>query len=171
MRFTAYLIPAFLLGIFFYALFKRVNTYQSFVKGARDAIKLTIDILPFIATILIAIQLFSMSGLLDLLVTATRPIFIWLGVPYELSPFIMLRPFSGSGSIALFEEIVATHGPDSYITRVAAVIAGSSETVFYISAIYFSKTKIRRLGYAIPLALFCSFLAAVLGAWVVRLMM
>jgi len=168
---TIYIIPVFILGIFVYALFKRVNTYQSFTKGAKDALKLTIDILPFIATILIAIQLFAASGLLDLLALATRPVFDLLGIPHELTPFIVLKPFSGSGSIALFEQIVVQHGPDSYITRVASVIAGSSETVFYISAIYFSKTKIKNLGYAIPVALLCVFLAAVLAALVVGWMM
>jgi len=168
---TIFIIPLFILGIFLYALIKKVNTYQSFVKGAKDAIKLTIDILPFIATILIAIQLFAVSGLLDWLALATRPVFNWLGIPHELTPFIILKPFSGSGSVALFEQIVKEHGPDSYITRVASVIAGSSETVFYISAIYFSKTKIKNLSYAIPVALLCVFLAAILGAWVVAWMM
>ena len=168
---SVYIIPVFLLLIFLYALYKKVNTYQSFVTGAKAAIKLTIDILPFIATILIAIQLFAVSGLLDWLAMLTRPVFEWLGIPHELTPFIILKPFSGSGSIALFEQIVIDHGPDSYVTRVASVIAGSSETVFYISAIYFSKTKIRNLGYAIPVALLCVFLAAILGALVVRLMM
>ena len=168
---TALIIPIFILGIFLYALYKGVNTYQSFVAGAKSAIKLTIEILPFIATILIAIQLFSASGLLDLLSLAVRPVFDWLGIPHELTPFIVLKPFSGSGSIALFEQIVAEHGPDSYITRVASVIAGSSETVFYISAIYFSKTKIKNLSYAIPVALLCVFLAAVLGALTIRIMM
>ncbi|MCL2755619.1 MAG: spore maturation protein [Firmicutes bacterium] len=169
--FTVFIIPAFILGIFIYALFKKVNTYQSFVKGAKAAIKLTIDILPFIATILIAIQLFSASGLLDVLAWVTRPVFDLFGIPHELTPFIILKPFSGGGSIALFEQIVIDYGPDSYITRVASVIAGSSETVFYISAIYFSKTKIKNLSYAIPVALLCIFLAAVLGALMVRWMM
>ncbi|MCL2570075.1 MAG: spore maturation protein [Firmicutes bacterium] len=168
---SAFIIPVFILFIFVYGLFKGVNTYQSFVKGAKAALKLTFDILPFIATILIAIHLFAASGLLDALAWLTRPVFDLLGIPHELTPFIILKPFSGSGSIALFEQIVAEHGPDSYITRVASVIAGSSETVFYISAIYFSKTKIRNLSYAIPVALFCVFLAAVLGALVVRLLM
>jgi len=146
-------------------MFRGINTYESFVKGAKSALKLVIDILPFIATILIAMQLFAVSGLLDLLSAAVRPVFDWLGIPHELTPFILLKPFSGGGSIALFEQIVAEHGPDHYITRVASVIAGSSETVFYISAIYFSKTKIRNLGYAIPVALLCVFLAAVLAHW------
>lgn len=162
-----YIIPIFIIAIFVYAgFFRRVNTYQSFVNGAKAAIKLSIDILPFVATILIAIQLFSRSGLLDLLCAALNPVFTLLGVPTELSAFIILKPFSGSGSITLFNEIVTKYGPDSYITRVASVIAGSSETVFYISAVYFSRTKIKHLSYAIPVALLCVFAAAILAAFV-----
>lgn len=166
-----FIIPIFIILIFVYAgFFRRVNTYQSFVTGAKAAIKLSIDILPFIATILVAIQLFSKSGLLDILCDVLNPVFSLFGIPNELSAFIILKPFSGSGSITLFNEIVAEYGPNSYITRVASVIAGSSETVFYISAVYFSKTKIRRLGMAIPVALVCVFAAAVLAAFVCLIM-
>ena len=162
-----FVIPVFIIFIFVYAgVFRRVNTYQSFVAGAKDALKLTVDILPFIATILVAIQLFTYSGLLDLLCAVLNPVFSLFGVPNELTGFVILKPFSGSGSITLFNEIVVKYGPDNYITRVASVIAGSSETVFYISAVYFSKTKIRNLSYAIPVALFCVFAAAVLAACV-----
>ena len=166
MRVTDFIIPIFIIFIFAFAGFRRVNTYQSFTKGAKAAIKLSIDILPFIATILIAIQLFTRSGLLDLLCTALSPVFGLFGIPSELTAFIILKPFSGSGSIALFQEIVTKFGPNSYITRVASVIAGSSETVFYISAVYFSKTKIKNLSYAIPVALLCVFAAAVLASLV-----
>jgi len=167
---SIYIIPVLILIIFVYAFIKKVNTYKSFVAGAREAIKFCIDILPFVCTILIAIQLLSMSGLLDYLVILLGPVFEWFGIPRDLTAFIILRPFSGSGSIALFEEIVRTHGPDSYITRVASVIAGSSETIFYISVVYFSKTNIKKLGYAIPVALFCTMLTAVLAALVVKVM-
>jgi spore maturation protein B len=151
-----------------YAFFKGVNTYKSFVEGAKAAVRLCIDILPFICAILVAIQLLQMSGVLLILTNILGPLFEIMGIPRELTAFIILKPFSGSGSIALFEEIVRTHGADSYITRVASVIAGSSETVFYISAVYFSKTNIKRLGLAIPVALFCTFLTAILAAMVCR---
>lgn len=166
MQASDFIIPIFIIFIFAFAGFRRVNTYQSFTKGAKAAVKLSIDILPFVATVLIAIQLFTRSGLLDLLCLILEPVMGFFGVPAELTAFIILKPFSGSGSIALFKEIVMLHGPDSYITRVASVIAGSSETVFYISAVYFSKTKIRNLSYAIPVALLCVFAAAVLASLV-----
>jgi spore maturation protein B len=168
MSLSVYIIPLLIFGIFVYGFAKGVNTYRSFAAGARDAIKLCVDILPFICAILIAIQLLTMSGLLGVLVNILAPAFKVLGIPRELTAFIILKPFSGSGSIAIFEEIVKTYGASSYITRVASVIAGSSETVFYISAVYFSKTNIKKLGYAIPVALFCTILSAVLAALVCR---
>ena len=166
MRITDFIIPVFIIFIFAFAGLRRVNTYQSFTKGAKDAVNLSVDLLPFIATILIAIQLLSRSGLLELLCTALSPLFNFFGVPQELTHFIILKPFSGSGSIALFKDIVTQYGPDGYITRVASVIAGSSETVFYISAVYFSKTKIKNLSYAIPVSLLCVFAAAILASFV-----
>ena len=168
-RWYDFIIPIFILAIFIFAAVKRVNTYQSCVKGAKAAVKLSLDILPFVAVILIAIQLLSHSGILTVIEWLAAPVFNFLGIPPELTTFIVLRPFSGSGSITLFNDIVATHGADSYITRVASVIAGSSETVFYISAVYFSKTEIKRLAYAIPVALLCTFLTAVLAAWIMLL--
>jgi spore maturation protein B len=163
------IIPILILAIFVYAFARGVNTYKSFISGAKSAVQLCLDILPFIAAILIAIQLLAASGLLSHLVILVEPVFRVLGVPTDLAAFVILKPFSGSGSVALFQSIVQTHGADSYISRVAAVIAGSSETVFYISAVYFSRTSIKRLGYAIPVALFCTLLTAVLAAWVCRI--
>jgi spore maturation protein B len=167
---SLYIIPVLILAIFIYAFCRGVNTYKSFVGGAKEAIKLCIEILPFVCAILVAIQLLSKSGLLDYLVKFIGPVFEFMGIPRDLTAFIILKPFSGSGSVALFEAIVKAHGPDSYITRVASVIAGSSETVFYISAVYFSKTNIKKLGYAIPVALFCTLLSAILAALVCKVL-
>ena len=166
---SAYIIPVLILAIFVYAFARGVNTYNSFILGARSAIRLVVDILPFICAILIAIQLLSMSGLLDYLTYALAPVFRLLGIPPELTAYIILKPFSGSGSVALFTDIVATYGADSYITRTASVIAGSTETVFYISAVYFSKTNVKKLGYAIPVALLCTILSAIFAALVCRI--
>jgi spore maturation protein B len=167
---SIYIIPAVIICIFVYAFCRGVNTYRSFVAGAKAAIGLVVDILPFICTILVAIQLLALSGVLDLITRFLSPVFRLMGIPTELAAFVILKPFSGGGSIALFENIVATYGADSYITRAASVIAGSTETVFYISAVYFSRTKIRRLGYAIPLAIFCTILSAILACIVCKFM-
>ncbi len=164
-----YIIPVFIIFIFVFACFKNTDAYGGFVKGAKDAVTLIFDILPYIVAILVAVKLFEASGLLKAICDLLAPVFTFLGVPPELAHFMFLKPFSGAGSIALFDEIVCTYGPDSYITRVASIIAGSSDTVFYIATIYFSKTNIKKLGIAIPISLFCTFFSGILASWVCRI--
>ncbi|MDD4833027.1 MAG: spore maturation protein, partial [Clostridia bacterium] len=93
-----------------------------------------------------------------------------LGVPAELSELIILRPFTGSGSIAILNDIYAQYGVDSYVGRCASVIMGVSETVFYIAGVYFAKTEIKKLGCAIPVALVCSFIGCILACLFCRIM-
>ena len=164
-----YIVPIFIIFVFVYAAIKNTDAYGGFVKGAKDAIALIWDILPYIVAILVAVKLFEASGLLGVICDLVAPVFTWLGIPKELAHFVFLKPFSGAGSIALYNEIIAKYGVDSYISRVASIIAGSSDTVFYIATIYFSKTNVKKLGMAIPIALFCTFFSAVLAAWVCRI--
>ena len=164
-----YIVPLFIIFIFAYACFKNTDTYAAFVKGTKDAIALILDILPFIITILVAVKLFEASGLLQVICDFVGPVFKLLGVPPELTHFVFLKQFSGAGSIALYNDIITMYGVDGYVARTASIIAGSSDTVFYIATIYFSKTKIKKLGTAIPIALFCTFFSAVLAAWVCRI--
>ena len=158
-----YIVPIFIIFIFVFACVKNTDAYGGFVKGTKDAIALIFDILPYIVAILVAVKLFEASGLLKVICDFIAPVFALLGVH-----FVFLKPFSGAGSIALFNDIVAMYGADSYITRVASIIAGSSDTIFYIATIYFSKTNVKKLGVAIPIALFCTFLSAVMASWVCR---
>lgn len=164
-----YVVPLFIIFIFVFAGIKNADTYAGFVKGAKDAIALILDILPYIAAILVAVKLFEASGLLKAICNLVAPVFSFLGVPAELVHFVFLKPFSGAGSIALYNDIIMAYGADSYISRVASIIAGSSDTVFYIVTIYFSKTNVKKLGLAIPIALFCTFFSAVLASWVCRI--
>ncbi len=164
-----YIVPAFIILIFVHAGFKGTDTYGAFVKGVKDAIALVWDILPYIVAILVAVKLFEASGLLIIICNFVAPVFQFLGVPNELAHFVFLKPFSGAGSIALYNEIIAMYGPDCYISRVASIIAGSSDTVFYIATIYFSKTNVKKLGLAIPIALFCTFFSAVAASWICRI--
>ena len=164
-----YIVPLFIIFIFVFASIKNTDAYGGFVKGAKDAIALIWDILPYIVAILVAVKLLEASGLLGAICELVAPVFSLLGIPSELAHFVFLKPFSGAGSIALYNDIIAAYGPDSYISRVASIIAGSSDTVFYIATIYFSKTNIKKLGLAIPIALFCTFLSAVLASWVCRI--
>ncbi len=163
-----YIIPIILLLIFAYGCFSRVNCYKSFTTGAKKGLDVVLDIFPYIIAIMILVQLLKISGLSIIFAKILSPIFKVFGIPNELCEIILLKPFTGSGSLALLNEIYKTYGVDSYIARCASVIMGSSETIFYISTIYFSKTKVKRLGYAIPVSLFATFVGAVFSCFICK---
>ncbi len=164
-----YILPILFLLLLLYCIYKRINTYDHFVKGAKGAIRLVVDIFPFIASILIAVALLRVSGITTFLVKIISPIFKLLGIPPQLCELVMLRPFTGSGSYGILENIFATYGADSYISRCASVIMGCSETIFYVATIYLSQTKVKKLLYAIPVALFCSFVGTIIACLLCRI--
>ncbi len=167
---SVYILPIIFILVFVYSIYKRINTYDCFVKGAKGAIKLVVDIFPFIASILIAVALLRVSGITDFLAQLLSPIFNFLGIPTELCELVLLRPFTGSGSFGLLENIFTTYGADSYIARCACVIMGCSETIFYVATVYISQTKVKRLFYAIPVALVCSLIGTVLACLLCKVM-
>lgn len=164
-----YILPILFLLLFLYCIYKKINTYNHFVKGAKGAIKLVVEIFPFIASILIAVSLLRVSGITSFLVKIISPVFKLLGIPPQLCELIILRPFTGSGSYGILENIFSTYGADSYISRCASVIMGCSETIFYVATIYISQTKVKKLLYAIPVALFCSFVGTIIACLLCRI--
>ena len=165
---SAYILPILFILLFTYCIYKRLNTYDHFVKGAKGAIKLVVDIFPFIASIMIAVALLRVSGITSWLTQLLSPIFNAIGVPPELTELVLLRPFTGSGSYALLEDVLVTYGADSYISRCACVIMGCSETIFYVATVYFSQTNVKKLLYAIPVALLCSIVGTILACLLCR---
>ena len=160
---SAYILPIIFIALFCYSKYKKVNTYDTFVKGAKKAIPLVVDIFPYIAAIMIAVALLRASGITTLLADALSPIFNALGIPTELIELVLLRPFTGSGSYALLNDVLVQYGADSYISRCACVILGCSETIFYVTTVYISQTKVKKLLYAIPIALVCAVFGSVIA--------
>lgn len=166
---SVYVVPIFLILILLFASYKNLNTYNIFVNGAKGAFDLIGSIFPYIVAILVSVALLRTSGLTDLITKLVSPVFNFLGIPPEVSELVLLRPFTGSGSFAILNDIYLQYGPDSYISRCASVIMGSSETVFYVATVYFSQTKVKKLLYAIPCALVASFVAAVVSCLLCRI--
>ncbi|MFA6859901.1 MAG: nucleoside recognition domain-containing protein [Clostridia bacterium] len=160
---SAYVIPILIVALFIFAKLKKVDCYASFVDGAKKSLELCKSIFPYLAAILISVAVLKESGALNSIVVFCSPALNLFGIPHEITELILLRPFTGSGSIAILKTIIAEHGADSYISRCASTIMGSSETVFYVASIYFSKTQVKRLLYAIPVALVCTFVSAILS--------
>ena len=162
MKYVALIIPALFFALFLYALLKKVRLYDCFTEGVKEAVPLLLSIFPYLAAMLMLSELFERSGLSAALTQALSPAFSALGIPPEISKLVLLKPFSGSGSTALLSEIISAYGADSYIARCAAVAYGSSETVFYISAVYFAGSK-KNLAKPVVISLTSNFISVILG--------
>ncbi len=159
--FLALLIPTIFLVSFLFAICRKVKVYDSFTQGMKGAIPLIVSIFPYIAAVTMLSKLLEVSGLGARLAELLSPFFQSLGVPKELAPLILIKPLSGSGSIAVISDILEIYGVDSYIARCACVLYGSSETVFYIGAVYFAGIKRKRLHVALWIALLSYFLSII----------
>ena len=146
-------IPCLIAALILFALIKKVNVYKAFIKGASDALPQLISILPCLAAMLAAIEVFRGSGALNRLVRLLEVPSKALGVPTELTPLMLLRPFSGSASLALLKDVLAVNGPDGCIGRAASVMVGSTETVFYTVSVYFGAVGVTKTRHAVPAAL------------------
>ena len=167
---SVYLLPVLILLIFVYAKSKKVNVYNSFIKGAKESPKIVVSIFPYLVTIMIMVQFIKISGLASLLARLVSPVFNLIGIPTELCELVLLKPFSGNGSLAILNDIFSTYGVDSYIGRSASVIVGSCDTVFYVTTLYCSQTKVKKLLYAIPVALIATLAGAILSCLFCRIM-
>lgn len=161
--FFALLIPLIFIASFLFASIKKVKVYDSFVGGAKKAIPLIISIFPYLAAVTMLSTLLEVSGLNALFARWLAPVFSFFGVPTEIAPLILIKPMSGSGSIAMLAELLEKYGVDSYIARCACVAHGASETIFYVGAVYFSGLKRKRLSAALLISVFAYLSAVVFG--------
>ena len=167
---SAYIVPVIIISLILYSLVKRNNTYNSFVVGAKSSFDIVMISFPYIVAIFVAIEIFNVSGLSVVFADFVAPFFEFFGIPKELSQLVILKNFSGCGSLAVLENIFATYGVDSYLARAGCCIAGCSEAVFYISAVFFSKTKVTKFRFAIPVGIIATFIGAVFSCWICRIM-
>lgn len=146
-------IPFIISFFALYAALCRINVYEEFVEGAKEGFDIAIRIIPYLVAILVAIGMLRAAEGLELLEAGIGPLLELLRFPVELLPLSLMRPLSGSGSLALLGDLIATHGPDSVIARIGATISGSTETTFYVLAVYFGSVGIRRTRHAVPAGL------------------
>lgn len=150
---STWAIPVLLLLVVGVAAARRVKVYESFVEGAREGFETAVRIIPFLVAILVAISMLRASGALDLAVRALSPLTEAIGLPAEVLPVALLRPLSGSGTLGLVSELAKTHGPDSFVGLLAATMYGSTETTFYVLAVYFGAVGVVRTRHAVAAGL------------------
>jgi len=163
------IVPLLLLSTAGWALYRRVNVFEAITVGAAEGLRSVVKIFPNLVCLLTAVYMLRASGALEAFANLLAPVFHVLGVPAELVPLMVVRPISGSGALAVGAELIEAHGADSLIGRIAAVMLGSTETTFYVIAIYFGAVGIRRTRHAIPAALIADVVGFFMAAWVVRM--
>jgi spore maturation protein B len=169
-KFTALLIPLIFTLSFIYALIKKVKVFDSFTEGVKGALPLIISVFPYVAAVAMLSRVFAQSGLEERLIQFSSPLFRFLGMPEEILPLLFVKPLSGGGAISVLSEILEKYGVDSYIARCACVAYGSSETIFYIGAVYFAGLKRKKLSLALGIALFSYAASTVLCCFLCRFM-
>ncbi len=166
---SAYALPLLLCILAALLLFSRRARFDRFLKGASDGARTAFSLLPTLVGLMVAVRMLSASGLSDAVAARLSPLLCALGLPAELVPLILLRPFSGSGSNALLLDLFSRYGAESYAGFLASVLMGASDTAVYVLTLYFSRVGVRRTRYAFPAALltmlFCVAMTLLFGRW------
>lgn len=147
---SAWIVPCLILGMVTIGFVRRVKVYEVFIEGARDGFTSATRIIPYLVAILTAVGMLRASGALDVLVRFVSPAMNLIGMPPEVLPLALLRPLSGSGAYALTTELTTTYGPDSFIAQVAGTMQGTTETTFYVLAVYFGSVQVLKTRHAVP---------------------
>jgi len=164
----ALVAPLIIGSVALYGLLKNVDVFSAMIDGASDGLRTVVRIFPALVALLSAVYMLRASGALEVLTRLCTPILSLLGIPPETAPLIFLRPVSGSGALAIGSELINKYGPDSLVGRTAAVMLGSTETTFYVIAVYFGAAGIRKSRYAIPAALVADIVGFAAAAATVR---
>lgn len=148
-----WLFLLFIVGIPCYAAIKKINVFDAFIVGAKQGFDISISIIPYLIAMMVAIGMLRASGFFTLLNVLLAPLLALIGMPPEVLPLALIRPFSGSASTGVMAELIHQYGGDSLIAKIAATMMGSTETTFYVIAVYFGSVGIRRTRHAIPAGL------------------
>lgn len=167
---SVFVLPTIIVGFPLYGLYKRVPVYEEFVEGAKEGFTVVVRIIPYLVAILFAIGMFRASGALDFLIEGLRPALGLIGIPPEVLPMAIVRPLTGSGSAAIVVDMIRRYGEDSLLVKMAATMFGSTETTFYVLAVYFGAVNIRKTRHAVPAGLLSDLSAMLCAVYVVRLL-
>ena len=163
-----FIIPLLVLFIVIYALKNKVNIYDEFVKGSQESIKITLEMFPCLLAMILGINLFVNSNFLHSFLSIFDCFFKLINVPSEIIPLAIMRPISGSSSLALLNDLLNSHGPDSYIGRLASVIQGSTETTIYVLTLYFGSVGIKKIKYALWVGLLSDLIGIIAAIFLVN---
>lgn len=159
-------LPVLLMAILTVGIIKKVPLYEEFTDGAKDGFKVAINIIPYLVAIIVGISMLRASGAIEMLAYACAPLLKTLHIPADILPLTIVRSLSGSAALGVFSDIANSLGPDSYATKLAAVMVGSSETTFYVLAVYFGAVKISKMRYALIIGLLADIIGILAAVFV-----
>lgn len=163
------LIPLLVCFFVVYGACRHVPVYETFTEGAKEGFQISVRIIPYLVAMMVAVGMFRASGAIDLLADALKPFLTWVGVPADLLPLAITRSLSGSGARGIFAELAAVHGPDSPVTKTAAVMLGSSETTFYVLSVYFGAVGVTKFRHAVSAGIVADLAGVIIALVVSRL--
>ncbi len=164
---SAWILPFMIGGILIYGTIKKVPAYESFVEGGKEGIGIAFTIIPYLVGMLVAVAVFRASGAMEFLVGLIHPLFSLIGVPSEIVPLALIRPISGNAALGMTSDLMAVHGADSLVGRLASVIQGSTDTTFYVLTVYFGAVGIRKMGDALKVGLLADLVGLIAAITVV----
>ena len=165
---SLWLIPAIILVVLLWGVIKKIPVYETFIDGAKDGLKVSVDILPYLIAIIVAVSMLRASGFFEIAQQLLSGILDLLKIPVDVLPVMFVRSLSGSAVLGLFSEIANNFGPDSYVTKLAAIMVGSSETTFYVLAVYFGSVGIKKFRHALLAGILADIIGIIAAVGVAR---
>lgn len=159
---------AFIVGIPLYAAIKKINVFDAFIVGAKQGFETSVSLIPYLIAMMVAIGMLRASGFFNMMDQLLAPLMAMIGMPKEVLPLALIRPFSGSASTGVMAELIHQYGGDSLIAKTAATMMGSTETTFYVIAVYFGSVGIRRTRHAIPAGLLADLAGIIASVMICR---
>lgn len=163
-------LPVILITVLTCGLVKKVPLYEEFTQGAKGGFQVAVKIIPYLVAIIVGISMFRASGAIEMISNLLAPVLTKFNIPSDTLPLMIVRSLSGSGALAVFSDIANNSGPDSYATKLAAVMVGSSETTFYVLAVYFGAVGISKIRYALIIGLLADLIGIIAAILVCNLM-
>ncbi|QVK16990.1 spore maturation protein [Mycoplasmatota bacterium] len=165
MSFTIYILPVLIISLMIYAWYKKVNAYDSFITGAKEGVKVAFEILPYVASMIIATAVFKSSDFLRTVVTLVDT---QQKINIDILTLMFFRPISGMASLAIINDIFKTYGPDSFTGYLASVIQGSTDTTLYIITVYFGAVGIKDIKYSLKAGIIVDILSFIFAFLIIK---
>lgn len=164
------MIPLLVLLVVVHGILKKIDVYDVFIEGAKESFGMIIELFPTLIGMILGINIFLKSGVLEFVLQGLTPFFSYLKLPLEIIPMALMRPISGSSTLAILNTIFETFGPDGYLGTLASVIQGSTDTTFYVLTLYFGSIGIKKIKYAMWAGLCADVIGIVSSVIIVNLL-